>query len=203
MALSVLLVLGGYFLGSIPWGLVVGKVTRGIDIREFGSGKTGATNVLRTLGKGPAIFVIAADTLKGVLAVIAAWRFTGSDAVAASAGLAAVVGHNWPCFAQFRGGRGVLTAGGGLMAIYPPAGLAALATAILSIAVSRFVSLGSLLSTAAGFCGLLAYILSSGRWGLAIYLLVGPLIYVRHHDNIARLLHGTERKLGEAATARE
>lgn len=192
-----LLVLFGYLLGSIPWGLVAGKALRGIDIRDYGSGRTGATNVLRTLGKGPAAFVVAADALKGAVAVLVARAAGAGDLAQAAAGLAAVAGHNWPCFAQFRGGRGVLTAAGGLFALHPRGGLAATTAALVTIAWSRYVSLGSLLSVAVGFVTLSARILASRRWGLALYLVAGPIIYLQHADNIRRLLRGTERRIGE------
>src|ERR1035437_9388114 len=108
MMLYLLVVVVSYLLGAFPSGLVVGKAWRGIDLRDFGSGKTGATNALRTLGPGAACLVVVLDVGKGLLAILITHLVVGQPAAMALAGLAAAVGHNWPVYAGFRGGRGVL-----------------------------------------------------------------------------------------------
>lgn len=196
-----LAIVAGYLLGSIPSGLLVGKVARGIDLRDFGSGKTGATNALRTLGKGPAALVIAMDMLKGLAALLVAYALTHAVAAECVAGLAAATGHNWPVFAQFRGGRGVLVSMAIFWVLCWPAALVCTIIGLLLIALSRYVSLGVLVGTCIGAACALPVVFTghASPWVL-LYALVGAaLIVARHWDNIGRLRQGTERKLGQAA----
>lgn len=194
-------IVAGYLLGSIPSGLLVGKVTRGVDLRDFGSGKTGATNALRTLGKGPAGLVIAMDILKGLAALLVAYVLTHSVSVECIAGLAAAAGHNWPVFAQFRGGRGVLVSMAIFWVLCWPAALVCTVIGLLFIALSRYVSLGVLVGTCIGaVCALPVVFTGHASPWVLLYALAGAvLIVVRHWDNIDRLRQGTERKLGQAA----
>jgi glycerol-3-phosphate acyltransferase PlsY len=184
----------GYLLGAIPSGLIVGKLVKGIDLREFGSGKTGATNALRTLGKGPAVLVIVLDVVKGLIAILLAHIIVGSAAAACLAGLAAAIGHNWPVYAGFRGGRGVLVSFAMLYTICWPAAICATFVGVALIAVSKMVSFGVLIGTVAAIVATVPFVVS-GTFVTA----GGLLIIARHRDNIARLRAGTERKLGQSA----
>ncbi|HEX77465.1 MAG TPA: glycerol-3-phosphate 1-O-acyltransferase PlsY [Dehalococcoidia bacterium] len=205
-----------YLVGAIPVGLMVGRLVRGVDVREYGSGKIGATNVLRTAGVGAGTAVLVGDVLKGVLAVILAGlimgggRFyvggieVGARLAQGLALLAAVVGHNWPVYVRFKGGRGTaVLAGGGLV-------LAWWATLIcvfifgLVIYVSRWVSLGSI---SGAFCGIVLLIILAffglRPWEYAISIaLSSALVIGAHWDNIVRLVQGKERKLGQRAERR-
>ena len=166
---AAVLVLGGYLLGSIPTGLWLGSALAGIDIRRGGSHRTGATNVQRQLGTRAAVAVLAIDFAKGALAVLAVRAFTGNEYIAALAGLAAVIGHVWPVFAGFRGGRGVATGGGAIIALAPLALALTLATLAVVVALTRYVSLGSVVEgfrSRSGWC-LLRGRTPGGRRGAA------------------------------------
>ncbi len=199
----VLAALIGYVLGAIPFGLLIGRLTRGIDLREYGSHRTGATNALRTLGAPAAALVFVLDVTKGVAAVlIARLIFAGDplvDWAAAAAGFTAIVGHNWSVFIGFTGGRGVATSAGALGAMSP-------LTIVIMVPIvfgimwrTRYVSLGSVTG------GLLAPLITGtlALVGLAtapaiIYALAsGLLVIAAHADNIGRLRAGTERKIGQ------
>lgn len=194
----------GYVLGSIPTGLIVGRVYRRIDIRDYGSGKTGMTNILRMFGRGAAVLVLAADVAKGAIPVLVG-RFVFDDPWAAAiGGVAAVAGHTWPVFAGFRGGRGVATVFGAFVAVSPPAALAVGLFAALVLAVSRYVSLMSILGVAAG-CLVLIVLVAFGFTApqyLAFAILVTVAIEFNHLDNIRRLLAGTEPKIGQGGARR-
>ncbi len=180
-------VIGGYLLGAIPTGLVVGRVLKGVDIREYGSGKTGTTNTLRTLGLGPAIVVLLVDMLKGVLPVLVAKLVTGDPRVEVAGALAAIIGHDWPAYAGFRGGRGVATSFGATVAMMPPLGL------VLSILGAAITAVIVVLLAATGRVPV-AYAV----FGVA----AATLIVALHRSNIARLLAGTEPKLGQGGERR-
>jgi glycerol-3-phosphate acyltransferase PlsY len=199
-------ILLGYLLGAIPIGLLVGRWMRGVDIRQYGSRRIGATNVLRTLGTGAAAIVFIADLAKGGLAVLVARSLLielpePREWIAAAAGVAAVIGHTRSAFIGFAGGRGVATSLGALIALLP---LAALVVAPLVAVIMwrwRFVSLGSIAGAAA--VPLIVAALMALRLGgamaahLAYAAAAGGLVIAAHADNIARLRAGTERKIGE------
>jgi len=199
-----------YLLGSIPFGLIVGRLSRGIDVRQHGSRKTGATNVMRTTGTKLGVLTLLLDVAKAVAAVILAKVIIG-DAVLplvgsislnwqvaqVIAGLAVVAGHNWPIFAKFKGGRGVTAFFGAMFAIYPPAAL--LGTEVLATVAlrSRRMSLGSILGIVATWCLMIpltiAYNLPPVY--LAYASVCMALVIYQHRDNIKRLKHGTEHQL--------
>ena len=208
---SVLPVLVGYLLGALPFGLLMTRLVRGIDVRRYGSGSTGMTNVLRTIGPVPAVIVLVLDSGKGVLAVLLARAFDAGPAIEAASALAALVGHNWSVFIRFQGGKGIATGVGALCALSPVAGLIAILVGLPVIALSRYVSLGSVVaaSTAAITVPLLAMTDPSMPLGVpsytyAIYTSIGvPLILLKHRSNVERLLRGQERKLGESVALGE
>lgn len=193
--------LAGYVLGSIPSGLLVGKVLKGVDLREFGSGKTGATNALRTLGIAPTILVVIMDVGKGLAALLLAHIVANTVGAECAAGLAAAVGHNWPVFAGFRGGRGVLVSYAIFWVLCWPAALVSTCIGVGIIVASRFVSLGVLIGTGLGVLAAVPVVVThhASPWVLGYALLGAALIIARHKDNIDRLRAGTERKLGQRA----
>ena len=196
-------VIGSYLIGSIPCGLILGKL-RGVDVREYGSGKTGTTNVLRTIGKKAAAVALVCDLLKGVIAIILARYVLGSPVGEMAAGFAAVAGHDWSIFIKFKGGRGVTTSLGGLLVMVPLAGVGSIAVFVLVIALSRYASLGSIVGALAGVAIMVALTaLDQAPWEYLVYTgVVVALIVFQHRDNIGRLLSGSENKLGQKGERR-
>lgn len=206
----------GYLWGSIPSGYWMGKLLRGkdFDIRAYGSHKTGATNVLRTLGTLPAIIVFIFDLSKGILPTLLGlfvpFFFVGGWGPAI-AGLAALLGHCFPVFIGFKGGRGVMTGAGVMLLLSPLSFLICALLAFSTIAIWRYVSLGSVIGCFFGMvCGIVFYVLglvdphffAALSLPSMLYLVIGPgLIILFHHDNIGRLLAGKERKLGQKVQA--
>ncbi len=190
---SLLAILLAYLLGSVSFGYLVGKRLRGVDVRRFGSGSSGATNIMRTLGTGPAIAVLLLDAGKGITAVYLAKLLDGNPWVVMLAGVAVVAGHNWPVLFGFRGGRGIATSMGVLLGLAPGVVLAAFLAGSLVILVTRYVSLGSIIGSI--LIPLLMLLFHRE------YLLFGTVLSAfavwRHRSNIRRLLNGTESKLGE------
>lgn len=194
-----------YLLGSTPTGYAIARYLKGIDIREVGSGSTGATNILRTLGKGPAIFVLMVDVCKGVLAVLLvryAYSLLFFESITAwqpwmetLAGLTGVLGHSWSIWLGLKGGKSVATSLGVLLAMSWLVGLSTFGVFALTLGVSRIVSLSSIMGAIAvgglmiGFHQPLPYIL----FGIA----AGLYVIWRHRSNIQRLLAGTEPKIGQ------
>jgi glycerol-3-phosphate acyltransferase PlsY len=211
IAKFVAVILVGYLLGSIPFGLIVGKLKANIDVRNYGSGKTGATNVMRTVGTKLGILTIALDVGKAVGAVMLAKVIIGSSVLTLGgislqwqvaqvmAGLAVMAGHNWSIFTKFRGGRGVTAFFGTMLVVSPPAAVFGAEILALTALRSRYMSLGSILGVIATWC-LLAPLTIIHNWP-PIYLLYGlvavALVVYQHRDNIGRLQRGTERRLGE------
>ena len=181
----------GYLLGSIPFGLLLTKARGHGDIRSVGSGNIGATNVLRTGDKPLALATLFCDILKGFLPVLIAQRF-GPDAAAAAA-VAAPLGHIFPVWLRFKGGKGVATAGGALLAYAWPAALAAVATWIVVAIVFRYSSLAAL--AAAASAPLYAWLLLHQPGPTLVVLFIALVVIVRHRDNLARLLRGKESKI--------
>ncbi|HEY8637223.1 MAG TPA: glycerol-3-phosphate 1-O-acyltransferase PlsY [Candidatus Limnocylindrales bacterium] len=194
---SLVLVLIAYLAGSIPMGVVVARVSGGTDPRTVGSGRTGGTNALRALGRGRAAIVVAGDLLKGALPVLLARYVTGDPIVEVLCGVAAVAGAIWSVFAGFRSGRGVGTGVGTMLVIQPVAVLLATPVFVVVILLTRYVSLGSLIGSAAMLPAMLLVLLvvPGTPFQYVIYAAVGAaLIWLAHADNIDRLLHGKERK---------
>lgn len=199
-----LAVLVAYLLGSIPSGYVVARLRGNVDILKRGSGRTGATNVLRTVGWRAAAPVFAGDFAKGVAAIVAARLLAGGDPAAdLLAGMAALLGHNYSVFIRFKGGRGVTTGLGTLAVIAPAAMAIGAAVGIATIAVTRYVSLGSILGACCVPFILLALVLLIGQpQPHLVYAVIGSAFVVAsHRDNIGRLIRGTERRLGEKASS--
>jgi glycerol-3-phosphate acyltransferase PlsY len=189
-------VVGGYLLGSIPFGLIVTRYAGLGDIRQIGSGNIGATNVLRTGRRELALATLAGDFAKGAVAVLIAGAMFGAVA-AALAGLAAFLGHLFPVWLRFRGGKGVATFFGVVIAATGLPGLAAGATWLVVAGVFRFSSLASLV--AAALAPVYVGLLTKGGWGAPAFWLavaMAVLIFVRHRENIERLIEGRESKIG-------
>lgn len=198
--LTLAALLTGYLLGSIPSGLIVGRLWKDIDVREHGSGRTGATNVLRTLGWQGAGTVVVMDLAKGATAILLGAALADIAGQVAAA-VAVVSGHTWPVFAGFRGGRGVAPATGAAMTLVPVSALVGIVVALVVIAASRYVSLGSLVGTAAGCSIIVAYaFLGWAPFAFApLAIAAESFIVLAHRDNIARLVRGTERRIGQSA----
>lgn len=182
-----------YLLGAIPFGYLMGKFLRGIDIRQHGSGNPGATNVFRVLGAGPGAVTLLLDALKGLLPVAVALRMGSSEATAVAVGMSAIAGHMFTIFLRFRGGKGVATSAGVFAALLPgPAGLALAAFAVV-FGVSGYVSLGSIV--AAVVLPLSARLAGVTPLRFVCALTIGAFIIYKHLPNIRRLLDGTENKI--------
>jgi glycerol-3-phosphate acyltransferase PlsY len=193
---SVLAVAAAYVVGAVPIGFLIARAFGIGDIRRHGSGTIGATNVLRTAGRLPAILTLLGDIVKGYAAVVVAARLgEGDPAVTAAGAVAAVVGNCWSVFLAFRGGKGVATGLGALLWLTPLATLAAVPVFLVVATTTRFVSLASLLSAACVPFG--AWALGAPRASVVGAFVVAGIVVVRHRENIARLRAGTERRLGE------
>jgi len=191
-----------YLLGSISWGYMLLQLKMGVDVRQYGSGRTGMSNVLRTGGVRSAAVVLTLDIAKGVVAVVMARTVIDTDGAEVAAALIVLVGHNWPVFLQFKGGRGILTALGGLALMVPVAAIIATATFLAITALSRYISLGSVVGVMIGALTILALALAGVNSGT--YMVYGfiacAMIVWQHRDNIQRIRDGSERRLGHPAT---
>jgi glycerol-3-phosphate acyltransferase PlsY len=203
---GIALIVLGYLLGAIPFGLIIGRMAGGVDLRRFGSGRTGATNALRTFGAKGAALVFVLDFAKGLVAVLLVRWLWGGDAsvtewIAAAAGFAAIVGHIWSVFIRFTGGRGVATSTGALIGMAPWSLIVLAPLVIIIIWRSRYVSLGSVSGAlAAPIVVALLYLVGvASAAAIAYALAAGLLVTFAHSDNIGRLRAGTERKLGQKA----
>lgn len=202
-----------YLVGSIPFGVIVGRREAGVDVRQHGSGKMGMANVLRTAGRRAAIAVFLLDLGKGALAVFLAGVIIGGESMQVGsfqmgalfaqilAGLAAIAGHILPVFVKFKGGRGVVTFFGGLFVLCPLVALFGGEVFIIGTIVTKYVSLGSLAGTICTYILLVPLaILSNFPMEYLIYTFIGTvIIFIMHRDNINRLIAGKERRLGGKA----
>jgi len=187
-------VLAAYLMGSIPFAQLLSR-RRGIDLRRVGSGNVGATNVLRTLGVRPAVLAMMLDAVKGTVAVLIAQRISNGVAAPVAAGLASMIGHVYPVWLHFRGGKGVATAAGAFAVLTPVAAAVALGVFLLTVALTRFISVGSIVAalTLAGWA-----LASDVPTIVAIGAAIGAaLVIVGHRANLLRLVAGTERRVGQ------
>lgn len=190
-----------YVSGSVPWGVVLGRVLKGIDIRNYGSGNTGATNSMRVLGWRIALAVAVLDILKGLLPVLVA-RLLGAPAwLVAIMAVVAAAGHCWSPWMKFHGGKGMATGGGAAVGLLPWL-MTMLPLMIVIVLITRYVSLASLIAAITGTT--IAFIFAattdfSWLWAIAVGA-ISSIIIGKHHTNINRLLHGTERRFGVSET---
>ncbi|MFD0619334.1 MULTISPECIES: glycerol-3-phosphate 1-O-acyltransferase PlsY [Paenibacillus] len=195
MVLAIISIILSYLIGAISFSVVIAKWLKGIDIRQHGSGNAGATNTLRVLGKGPGICVLLLDMAKGVLAVwLGKWMGDISAWVPVLCGIAAIVGHNWPIYFRFKGGKGIATTIGVMATLAFLPSLFAGITAIIVIAVTRYVSLGSLILSAV--LPILLIVMNRPYEILWASLLLCVFAFVRHRSNIVKIVQGKENKLG-------
>jgi glycerol-3-phosphate acyltransferase PlsY len=196
MLMSVLLVLGGYILGSVPTGLLAGWAY-GVDVRQVGSGNIGTANVLRAAGKWAAFFTLFGDMLKGLIPVVLARLITDDEWTIAAVALAAVVGHCFPVFLRFKGGKGVATGAGTSIGLAPVVGLVLFALWWAVVLVSRYTSLGAI---AVMVLSPVAFLLTGQPLPYVLYTIAGgALVLWLHRENARALLKGTERKIGQKA----
>jgi acyl phosphate:glycerol-3-phosphate acyltransferase len=191
---DLLAVLAAYLMGSIPFAQLLSK-RRGIDLRRVGSGNVGASNVLRTLGVRPAVLAMMLDAVKGTVAVLIAQRLTNGVAAPVAAGLASMIGHVYPVWLRFRGGKGVATAAGAFAVLTPMAVAVAVGAFLLTVAVTRFISVGSMVAalTLAGWA-----IASDAPSIVGVGAAIGAaLVLLGHRANVLRLVAGTERRVGQ------
>jgi len=201
---GLLAALMGYFLGAFPTGYIVAWLWKGVDIRQYGSGRTGGANILRTVGPIPAAITALGDVGKGVVAVLVARALWHNEAAAVVAALAALVGHNWSLFLGWHGGAGVGITFGGLLILEPLTTLVVALFGFLVAVISRYVSLGSLAFALLIPLALLGQgLFLRGSWEhLTFGILAGGIIIFAHRPNIGRLLEGTERRIGEPGERR-
>lgn len=189
-----ILVLSAYILGSIPWGVIIGRAS-GVDLTRVGSGSTGGTNAVRALGPILGVTIGLLDISKAALASWLAVRYGLGRWVAPAAGIAAVIGHNYSAFLGFRGGKGVAASIGVCAVMAPAALIYSLPVGLLVVALSRLVSLGSLV-----FIVLVPLFMSTlglGGWRVLLGVILAGVVFIRHIGNIQRLFTGVERRLGE------
>ncbi len=217
IALTVLI---SYLIGSVNFSIILSRAVSGKDIRQSGSGNAGATNMLRTHGVGMGVLTLLLDVSKGVAAVLIArliltvsqrlspdlYNALFASALTYLAGLFVILGHSFPVFFAFKGGKGVATALGVVMMLNWKAGLVVLIIALIIMAVTRYVSLGSILAAALFVILDISYMFFTNSWSIAqiiCVILMGAVIILRHHANIKRLMSGTENKLGAKKTEKE
>jgi len=192
-AAFIIIVILNYIIGSIPAAYIAGKVLKGIDIRQYGSGNVGATNAFRVLGKGPGIFVFAADVLKGVVGVYLAKAFLTDLWLIVAASLAVIIGHSYSIFLGFKGGRGVAAGAGIILSLSPRVLLLALVLFVIIVVTTKYVSLGSI--TAAFSIPILMLFFGEPAPIKLLGLTADLFVLYRHKPNIKRLLNGTESKI--------
>jgi glycerol-3-phosphate acyltransferase PlsY len=184
----------GYLLGSVPFAFVLSRRLRGIDIRSAGSGNVGAANVLRTTGVFAAVAVMALDACKGAGSVLLVQRWAAGDAAPAAAGVAAIIGHIYPVWLHFRGGKGVATAAGVFSVLTPLVMIPTVLVFVLTVWLTRFISMGSVAATVT--LGPLAYALHAPDAVVLAAAVSAAVIVFRHRANLARVRAGTERRIG-------
>jgi glycerol-3-phosphate acyltransferase PlsY len=207
MALPVIvLIAGGYLLGSMPFGVIVGRVWRGIDIRQYGSGNIGFSNALRVLGWKAASAVFVGDVLKGFIpvfagrGVLAAAQVPNAELWLLPVALGPILGHCFSVFLGFRGGRAIATTLGVLLGLAPIAGLCGLGVWLVVVALTRYISVASIVAAAT----VPAVAITGARWELIVFwCAIAALVIGRHASNVKRLLAGTETKIGQRVVVEE
>lgn len=204
---SIISLIISYLIGSIPFGFIVARIVKGIDIREFGSGNPGATNIARVLGKPYGILVFILDMLKGFLTVyfFDQWFSSyGHNLPVIICGLGVICGHVFPAFLGFRGGKAAATGCGVFLWLVPLPLIISIAAWLLTVSISRYISLGSMISAVV----LVVCLITLGKdpFGQGLYLtlfsiLIATIIIIRHKSNIKRILNGTESKIGRKVTS--
>ena len=198
--LNFLILFLGYLFGSFPSGYLAGRIAKGIDIRSLGSGSTGATNVLRHIGKRAAITVFLLDLFKGVLSILLAKYFLLNDSWQVAIGLSTLIGHIWPIWLNWKGGKAVATGLGIFLGLSWQVGLATLGIFIIMITLFRIVSLASV-SAALALPLIMFLSFSTSNFSLPfliISLLAMTLVIWRHRENIVRLIKGKEPRIGQS-----
>lgn len=193
MLVIILLIFAAYVIGSVPTGYLLGKL-RGVDVRTIGSGNVGATNVARAVGKSQGIITLIADAAKGYLPVFTALQLGQDSLTVALTAIAAFLGHLYPLFLNFRGGKGVATGFGALLALAPMATLVLVVVFALTAVATRIVSLGSLATAVAAPLSLWLFHQPAAIVAMGCFL--GAMVIMRHRANIRRLLAGTEPRFG-------
>ena len=197
MNASIIAVISGYLLGSVPFAYLLARRHRGVDLRRAGSGNVGAANLLRTTTVKIGIGAMALDMAKGVLSVILARQLEPGSGAPAAAGIAAVLGHIYPVWLKFRGGKGVATSCGVFAVLAPWATVMASLLFLVTVWWTKYVSLGSVIASAV--LGPLAYLTGSPFVTVLGAIIVGGLIVQRHRSNLARIMAGSERRIGQRA----
>jgi len=191
--LYLLLLLGSYILGAIPTGYIITKLVKKVDVREYGSGNIGATNVYRVLGIKWALVVVLLDILKGVIPILAGMAVLESEILIILLGIVAIMGHNWTIFLGFKGGRGVATAGGVIFTLMPLPSFIGLIIWLTVVWVSRYVSLGSL--AIAIVVPFLVFFLEDSMTYTYFTIVMALFVIIQHRENIKRLLEGNENRI--------
>ena len=194
MSKYILLSLLAYFCGSIPSGVWIGKMVKGIDIRTVGSKNSGATNAYRTLGAKCGIATLILDALKGYLPLYVASHFDISDKYIVVIGLIAIFAHSMSCFLNFKGGKGVATSLGAMLAVHPVAALTCFAVFGVVVAVTKYVSLGSVIGIA---CSPIVVYLMGKKEAIPVTVFLGLSVIYTHRANLKRVFSGNERKIGQ------
>ena len=211
-----LIIVIGYLLGSVPFGLIITKLVKGIDIREFGSGNIGFTNVLRTVGVKAGAATLVLDITKGAIPVLIGGAIIGDNTAAIGSftfddqggqvigAVAAIIGHNWSVYLKFGGGKGVDTSLGGILAMSPLAGVICFVIGVGTMATSRYVSLGSIVGGCSSIIvlGIMVTVDRAPVEYLIYAVIVAVLIIFRHRGNIRNLCSGTEHKIGQRGEKR-
>ncbi len=200
-------VVASYLVGAIPNGYLIGRIFRGIDIREHGSGKIGATNVLRVMGRGPFVAVMVADVLKGYAPVLVTWYLFHTHDLQVASGIAAVLGHDFPVYIGFRGGRGVAASFGVYAALAMPLGVGLVAVGLFIALALRYMSVMSMVTVPLGALVLLVFAVfhvgADFTYTKTIFgAFATAFVLLTHAGNIKRLIQGTEPKIGEGGERR-
>jgi glycerol-3-phosphate acyltransferase PlsY len=192
---NILLITLSFVLGSIPFGIIIAKA-RGVDLKKVGSGNIGATNVLRSLGKGPAVFTLLGDVFKGSLAVATGKYFGLGPVSLGLAGIAAILGHNFSLFLGFKGGKGVATSIGVLLVYTPAVAVFTVLIWLVVVFLTKYSSLGAIVAFALLPVNIIFFDFTD-KTKLVIAIAISFLILGRHNDNVRRLIKGTEKKIGQ------